>query len=86
MTTIKEMATDAGLSFADIEFLTGGVITENMLKKHNNGLQLLSPENYQKATRFIASWKSKRAWMVSLVEEPGIAAVLKKKLGVKADA
>ncbi len=81
--TLNELARQAGLSFADIEFLTGGAITEAMLKKHNQGTQLLSADNYQKVTKFIASWKSKRAWMVSMVDEPGVAAMLKKKLGLK---
>jgi hypothetical protein len=53
--TLIEQIRSARLSFADIEYHTGGVVTENKLKKHNSGEKLLSPDDQETVRRFVAA-------------------------------
>jgi hypothetical protein len=54
---LSEQLAAAGLSMADIEKLSKGVITENKLKKHSTGMTTLSAEDRQTLNRIIAEYR-----------------------------
>ncbi len=57
MMTLKEQLKAAGLSVAEMERLSQGVLTEAKLRHHHDGRTILSPEDRGLANRIIAEWR-----------------------------
>lgn len=57
MMTLAEQLREAGMAFADLTRLSQGVLSEGKLKKHSQGITILSPEDRALANRIIAEYR-----------------------------